>query len=208
MEKKALIGLVLSLIVVVLLGVALVGTWYSMESESAGVSMTMDYKLREGTVTVAGESDTDEYDEDFYETDTGAVYSNTFYIAIVALVLGIIGLITAVMAGIGKLSAKIVTIFLLLTMIFAVVAPVYFAVALPGAMDEDWSGGWDKGFWDSGEETSVEPITGTEYTSTYTIGPGYGWYLAIVAFVFALIGLIITVIPGKKAVPAPVAPSL
>lgn len=210
MEKKALMGLVLSLIVVVLLGVALVGTWWTYEMEGTGGSVTVDRKLQEGTITteVAGTSTTETkaYKDTTGYEDSAAfkVYDNTYYITIAALILSVITLILLILVGIGKVAlVKIGVIFLLITMIFAVVAPVYFAVALPGAMDEDAedTGGYDKGFMGS---ESDYPMAGTD--STW--GPGYGWYLAIVAFVFALIGLIITVIPGKKAVPAPVAPSL
>lgn len=194
MEKKGIIGIVLALLVVVFLGVALIGPWYV--TSNGGKT---DSKFRESTT----DGTTTAYDETFYDTNTGKVYRNTFYITIVALVLGIIWLITALLTSMGKLklSAKIVAIFMLLTMIFAIVAPGYFAATLPGAIKDDSAGVWNKGFIGSGDVT-ILGVTVTECSW----GPGYGWYLAVVAFVVALIGLILVFLKKKAPAVAPAVP--
>lgn len=200
MDKKTLVGLVLSLIVVVLLGVALVGPWYSMKMEGTVMDVEMEVKadatLTEMKAEGMGVTTTKKWSDEDAPENQAKLYTNVYYIAIVTLVIAIISLICLILSGIGKLGIKIAgikigAILLLITMIFAIVAPVYFAVAVPGAMHED-SATWDKGFMGSEEEAGMKT----------TWGPGYGWYLAIVAFVLALIGMIFTFIPGKKTAPA------
>ncbi len=196
MEKKVLVGLVLSLIVVVLLGVALVGPWYSMKMEGGGIEVKADATLTETKAEALGVTATTKWSDEDAPENQAKLYTNVYYIMIVTLVVAIISLICLILSGIGKLGIKIAgikigAILLLLTMIFAIVAPAYFAAAVPGAMHED-DATWDKGFMGSEEEAGVKT----------TWSPGYGWYFAVVAFVLALIGMIITLVPGKKTAPA------
>lgn len=191
MEKKVLVGLVLSLIVVVLLGVALVGPWYSMKMEGGGIEVKADATLTETKAEGMGVTATTKWSDEDAPENQAKLYTNVYYIAIVTLVVAIISLICLILSGIGKLGIKIGAILLIITMIFAIVAPAYFAAAVPGAMHED-DATWDKGFMGSEEEAGVKT----------TWGPGYGWYFAVVAFVLALIGMIITLVPGKKTAPA------
>ncbi|MDI6707611.1 MAG: hypothetical protein QME47_00735 [Candidatus Thermoplasmatota archaeon] len=207
MEKKGIVAIVLALLVVILLGVALIGTWWTRKGEgtATGYSYKEDFGLQEAHVKkeAAGmKMETTTKYSDNPEAATSKVYNNVFYITIVALVLGIIGLITAIVAGVGKLSAKIAGIFLILTFIFALVAPIYFAAVLPGAMHADLPE-WNKGF------TGSEDLTYMDMTGSWSWGPGYGWYLAVVAFIVALIGAILAfrAKKPKAAVAAPTPPA-
>jgi len=116
-----------------------------------------------------------------------SIFNTTLYIVIGAL-------ITAILALIGVLGIKfhfgnldkmrrLGTIFSVVTFIIALGACIYFMISLTGRMT-DAAGNKIFSFWYS---TAVT-IFGTDMSMS--IGPGYAWYLMIVASVVALISLV------------------
>ncbi len=198
-----MIALICMLLTLVFIIVALVGPWYGGhgEVESMGMEGEVDYSFGltggEGKSEFAGQKETTEieYDDDF---DAKCVYDNTMYITIIALITAIIALICILGMtfnfGNIKTMKMLGGIFGILTVIFALVAAIYFMTALP----EENSGTWgDVGFWDE-VETSLMGVS-----MKLTIGPGYAWYLMIISFVFALISSIILFMDKKGTIAAP-----
>lgn len=201
--KKGIIALICMVITLVFIIVALVGTWYGGhgEVESMGIKGEVDYSFGltggEGKSEFAGQKETTEieYDDDF---DAKGVYDNTMYITIIALITAIIALICILGMtfnfGNIKTMKMLGGIFGILTVIFALVAAIYFMTALP----EENRGTWgDVGFWDE-VETSLMGVS-----MKLTVGPGYAWYLMIVSFITASIGSIIVFMdkPGPTMAP-------
>ena len=85
-------------------------------------------------------------------------------------------------------------IFGILTIIFTLIAPIYFMTTLPDALSSDSSqfGGGDIAFWD---EVNI-------FGMKISFGPSIAWYLMIVSFVTALIASII-VFMEKPGIPMP-----
>ena len=188
--------MVLTLVFII---VALVGTWYGGHGEEdvQGTKVTVDYSMSLTKGEVKGEGGGVEqtteikYDEDM---DGKHVFDNTMYITIIALVFAIISLVMVLLmtfSNAGMKNMKMIgIIFGILTVVFSLIAPLYFMMTLPEEMD---TGGEKLGFWD---ETEIMGIT-------VSMGPGYAWYLMIVAFVTALVASIILFMDKPNPAMAP-----
>ena len=186
--KKGIVALICMILTLVFILVALVGTWYGGHGEEdvAGTKVTVDYSmsLTGGEVKAEGEGQkiTEEikYDDDF---DAKYVFDNTMYITIIALIIAIIALICILgmtfAFGNIKNMKMLGSIFGILTVIFTLIAPLYFMTALP--LETKDVEGNTYNFWDEIELFGVK----------VSMGPGYAWYLMLVSFVFALIASIV-----------------
>lgn len=204
--KKGIIALICMILTLVFIIVALVGPWYSMSSESDGVEGYSNFGLTSSeTKGVEGEAKTTSYsdqkkdyeDENMDIPDIYGVFDTTFYITIVALIIALVSLIFILGTTFGfgnfKTMKMFGLIFSILALIFCLIAPIYFMTSFPGAM---WDGSpVEYGFWDEMEFLGVKA----------SLGPGFAWYLMIVAFITSLIAVIVIFMdkPAPKMAPPP-----
>ena len=85
-----------------------------------------------------------------------------------------------------KIKSEIGVIFLTITLILTAIAPVYFATALTNALENTPGLLWKRGFSGMAEGGGV------------SWGPGFGWYLLIIAFVFVVVVVLIQILGNKK----------
>jgi hypothetical protein len=136
-----------------------------------------------------------------------SLYSNTYYMLLFGVIMAIISLVFVIIAGMGKINAIIPKILVAITIIFVVLAPLYFALGLPPAIKKDHEK----------VQAILNPINATETPSeggssimgsaneksgagailaTIEWGPELGWWLSVVAIFMAIIT--IGFIEGKK----------
>lgn len=215
--KKNIIGMVFTILALVFIAIGLVGSWYNAHME---ISMTMFelesnadiYLTRlEGTSTMGGNVQTqslsiDEAREQYKAAgmDTGFfdTIGNALILTILALIFAIMALIFSILSvKIPKLQ-KIGGILAILLFIFALIAPILFMTGFSGYLDEQAaiaeasspsSNIGDIGFWYS---KSMEGLD-------MSMGPGYAWYLMIIAAVFGLIAAIMLFVKQKQPMPMP-----
>lgn len=203
--KKGMIPLICMLLTLVFIIVALIGTWYTVSYEMNEENYYQNYGLTSAERKNPGEDDpkTESYaemKEDYEDSDADApswigVFDNAFYITIIALIVAIIALICilGMTFGFGNLKTMKMLggIFGILTVVFCLVAPIYFMTAYPSEMYKDAPE--EYGFWDEAE------VDGT----TYSLSPGFGWYLMIIGFVLSLVGALFIFMDKKSAIAAP-----
>lgn len=139
------------------------------------------------------------------------VYTYTYYMIILAIILAVVGIICIIIAGFEKINALIPKIIVGITIIFVVLAPLYFALALPPAIKTDHEKLQDiKNAW--GNETVPAPpeggssimgeanekSEGGKILSHIDWGPELGWWLSIIAIFTCIIT--IAFIEGKRPV--------
>jgi amino acid transporter len=221
--KKWILAFVFALIAVILLGVALMMPWYNVTGKTSGggsdYEVTYDYKLQEATRITEDEEETISYtNETFEDLKVVPVFNNTFYMTILALVMAILLLVFAILGGLkgGKLPVLGV-IFGVLAFIFALIAPMYMMIGIPAAITEEWEEAKkeaEENNWDApdkpiqaesffGSEESEEGTNGDSVKTELSWGGSTGWFLAIVAFVFALLAFVnmLNVMRESKAGP-------
>jgi hypothetical protein len=145
-----------------------------------------------------------------------------FYLAIVAVIIGILMLVFTLVAG-TKRSAqmgKFAMIFAILAAVSGFLAPVYAATGIPAGVEDDYNEeykDWDEAtmgekpdlhnkWWDSWDQEDA-------YSKTeITVGAGWGFYLSLIGGILALLGGIFILKMNKKfkeaspAAPPPPAP--
>lgn len=202
---KAAFGCALISFILVL--ITLFGTWYNIsgEAETAGISgeVNMDMGLRDMTMSMEAMgfeiTNTTSYsDSDFSDLAFVDVFNLTQILVILAMIFALLMFVFALLVGMGKMSSKIGIIFGVLAMVFILIAFIYFMVALPGAMEDDSPAGAGlTGFWGS---ESLD-FFGTSMDVSW--GPGWAWYVMVIAFILALIGTIM-LFGAEPAPPEPV----
>jgi len=169
----AFIGMIVALVLIL---VAFFGPWYAASESIEGFSYESSMSLTSITTKMGG-SETTIQIGDMPDSDAKSVINNTYYMSILAVIFAILALIGILGVtfnfGPANLMSKLGGIFGILTFIFAIIAVFYFMSALPGATP-----GMD-GFWVEGA------------------GPGYAWYLMLIA---GIIGLIASIPTFKKQV--------
>lgn len=176
----ALIGMILALVFVI---VALFGPWYEMSStgNTASMSLTSTTGSSGGTTVTTSHADSRKQVE-AVGGDAGVfdVFNIALYLTIFSLVIAILALVFLLgyVFNFGKpaMMKNLAMIFGIITFILALVAIIYFMVAFPGKLGDSYSIK-DVGFWDSK----------TILSTTVSFGPGFAWYLMIVAGIIALI---------------------
>ena len=155
--NKNMMALIGMVIALVLIIVAFVGPWYSISI----LGVNANYGLQNADVGGVTMEYTDAMGSGI------DVFTNTMYITIVALIFAIICLIGILGAqfNFGKPATMgmLGGVFGILTFILALIAPIYF---MTSAFLDQVS---DVGFWNE------------------MGGPGYAWYIMIVAAIIALI---------------------
>ena len=202
--KKGMIALIGMIVALVFIIVALIGPWYSVglkyPEAMGGKKETVDFSLTRAKGEMLGIPIDESYDNSpGMDEDTKTVFANSMYITIIALVICILALIGILgfVFGFGKSGTmkKLGGIFGILTFILVIIAVFYFMTALPV---KTIGGGVanDIGFWYSKSEAGTEA----------SMGPGYAWYLMLVAAMIALIASIAMLL--KKSAPELVAQPL
>lgn len=153
----ALVGMILTLVFIL---IGFFGSWYTISFAGIDANYFLT-KAEMGGMTI------DYGDIGSQMGDAKGIFDNTMYMTVIALIFAIIALIgiLGVVFNFGNINtmSKVGGIFGILTFILAIVAPLYF---MTSAFLESYG---DVGFW-------------SEYG-----GPGYAWYLMIIAAIIAMI---------------------
>ncbi|UCE38165.1 MAG: hypothetical protein JSW00_02710 [Thermoplasmata archaeon] len=224
-SPKRATSLFFIIVVLVLLIHTLFFSWYyfeiemDMEGESYGTPFTINgdaeiaMHLRESEIktSVIGQTDdvTDEskdYDTDDYEDNDEIkhVMDVTFFLVIIAIIMGIISAIFVTLSLFGAISKIGGVISLIILLILSLIIPLYFAIALPAAIEENWD---ESNITESYEEIGMEDlkyeptlygsdkakidteIYGTTMEGNYEWSwhPDIGWYISLISFISVLI---------------------
>lgn len=210
MQKKALVGMVLVLVALIMIGLSLTMPWYSVEFTVKGYgkpdTITVDYYLDHRDSNLMNTTTTDNYDEEGLGNLT---YVSTFETTQMLVYLGIlgcvIGMIGASIVMVGKMNHKIGAMLILVAVIFSLIAPLYLMSSLPGAFNEDF--GDDETFPDNvgtdffGTQKLEDDLPFSNVTYEYTWGGSTGWFLPIIATVLCVIALILVATSKPAIVP-------
>jgi hypothetical protein len=123
--------------------------------------------------------------------NTGTIAEVGYYLLIVGFVLGIIGAIVGIASRSKPRRAHTAVPLAVIALILAIVAVGLFAAELPTAISNDVKSHTGSGPWSS--------FFGSSSGASW--GPAIGWYLAIVAFVFLLVGVIVLAIARREPPP-------
>jgi hypothetical protein len=152
------------------------------------------------------------------------VYQTTYYLVLLTMLMAALSAVTIAIAGLGYVTPVVPKLFCVLMIIFAILAPIYFAIFLPGAYEDDndafcermeeqyaASGANDtfecpdspqaEGFMASAENTEADENGTERVTSEEAWGPGIGWWLAVIAIFLAMFSFVCA--EGKPKPPAP-----
>jgi hypothetical protein len=196
-SKLPMLVIVFAILSIIMMSIALVTPWYEISTE---VDSGWEHTRSITTYYFDGvESDLEKVswdDDQLKDLDAiKGVYSTTQIMVILGLVFGILLLVGAIIAMVGK-GNKLAIIFGLLAFIFCLFAPIIFAGMHPGAWKSDWEDlDWElegPGPWDSfmDEDTLEDPGYGVREIKT-TWGPSTGWYLAFMGIIFAMLGFLL-----------------
>jgi len=223
-----LIAAVIILIGAILLIAALITPWYANKESFAGASETQNsypglpssngtiqYSCSSLPAGASCPSQTSYSSISPKETNVGNIAETGFFLLIVGIILGVIAAIFGFASrGNTRRSAPALALGVI-ALLLAIITPVLFAAALPGAVSSDISSTYrppnTSGPWSSfiGSSSYTNPLVGTV---SLDWGPAIGWYLSIVAFVVLLIGVILLFLyrkepPQPAATPPPTAPA-
>jgi hypothetical protein len=203
MQRKALVGMVLVIVALLLIVLSMIMLpWYKIEIEvgSSGFSMDseVNYYLDHVEMSILNTTQTIDYDDAGNETSESLeVFETTKIMVYMGLIGCIIGIIGSALVMVEKLSAKVGAIIVLIALILAILAPIYFMFMLPGAFEKDFeeSGGSSgvlpsgigKSFF--GSERSESDEGGFTMTTEYRWGGGLGWILSFIAIIILIIAM-------------------
>lgn len=211
------IGAIIILIGAVILIAALFTPWYSFKESVPVGSVTQNsypgIPSTNGTIqyscsgSVPCPSQTSYSNIKPAETNTGNIAESGFFLLIVGAIIGVIATVFGLMARGNARRVRPAFILGIIAVILALIAPVLFAAALPGAISSDIGSTYrptSSGPWSSFTGSTSATLGGVPYSFTW--GPTTGWYLAFAAFVVLLIGVIFLFL-GRKEPVAAAAPS-
>ena len=196
--KKGIISVISIIIGLVFVLMAVSCSWYNAEV-NAEYRLHNDFYLTEIVMdsTMIGEKQSISYDEFKNLADTSwaedlfATFNNTQYLTIGLIITSILALIGVLGCVAGKVNRlrKVGVTFGIITFILAIFIACYFAISLNNILVEQGftanlfgeSQVYDMGFWSS--------INTDEFTSSS--GPGFAWYLIILAGITSLISSVV-----------------
>lgn len=219
-NRTWIISLICIIVALIFVFIALFGTWWRIESESEQESYFYGnyyyYKtdssakfkltsLEEEYITYQDESKyketntskySDEENKDVLE-NVRKTFNMTFYLVLGATIFSLIFLFFIIIFGLDiyKIDKNIIKIVGFLAVIFCFIAPILLYVMLPNAMENDWGKkiyvregkekpGYTQSFWGS-ESENIDLNT---YKTSW--GAGFGWFSALIAGIFNIIGLV------------------
>jgi hypothetical protein len=132
-----------------------------------------------------------------YDDESPDSIKNAMYITIVGLIFIVLFVASILSYWVKNSSLKYAGILGILATICMFIAPVYVAVSLPGEFDDTWASDL---FGENYKEGPNKSFFGSFSLEDKRVSWGgtYGWFLSIIAFVFALIGTATCFIPWKK----------
>ena len=202
--QKWILAFIFALLGVILLGIAMGSSWFQVKYEYDGEreDSSVNMKLREMIFIIEYNSSGDlektySYSDEMYDdSDIPQIMNLTFIFTNLALILTMLVIVFAILIVIKKGSmAKIGMIVALLAFVFALIAPLYLMVALPGTFDEkgdESEAGPQDSFFGSSEASTEDGTIKTTWGGTT------GWFLAIVASVFNLLAFNMIRSAGKE----------
>ena len=199
--KKGIIALIGMIVALVLIIVAFVGPWYVMSSGTSDSTMSLTSTTSKSgsySATVSHADSKKAMEAMSLKTGLYDVFNYAFYLTIFVLIVAILALIFMLghvfNFGKPKMMKNLATIFGIITFVLALVTVLYFMVALPSEINKlNTLGATNIGFWYS---ATIGGVAGS-------LGPGYAWYLMLVAAIIALIASVAMLL--KKSAPEVVA---
>jgi len=223
-KSGRLIAAIVVLVGAILLIAALFMPWYMEKLSTTGASSTANaypgFPSQNGTIQYTCSGYLTSCPQTSYNNahlnNTAVIAETGFFLLIVGFICGILGALVGFMARGNSSRVRPAMVLSILALIFAIVTPLLFAVALPGAQASDTPTaarfGASSGPWSS----FIGSSTGTIGTTSISLnwGPAVGWYLSIVAFVLLLVGVILLMrarhdpSPAPTSMPAPGTPAM
>ncbi|UCD91931.1 MAG: hypothetical protein JSV43_06775 [Methanobacteriota archaeon] len=210
-------GFVLGLIAFVLVVICLFGPWFSvhMSGSMMGINIDADAGYGLGGITVDMNymgMDASVYMSYSEVSSTGGddmigVFTITQFFVIPALIFTLLFFIFAIAVGLGKMGNGIAVVLGVLGIIFTLMAFIYFAAAIPSTLAQQTTvpgvtGSFSMtGFWGSDTLNLDLGMGMGSINMDVSWGPGYAWYLMIVAFAMILIATIMMI--GARPKPKP-----
>jgi hypothetical protein len=233
-------GIVLAGIVIGLMFFAMEQPWFTNSditndaSQTAEVTVETDYYLTgyeaeasaNGTAISTGFIDYEnepveggwnaDYQEHGHEAKN-EVFSTSYNLVLLTMLMAVLSAITIPIAGMGYMTPIVPKLFCVLMIIFSILAPIYFAVFLPGAFEEDQEKLCEfhpddpryhdedgvclevkqaDGFMASSEDKDRD--TG-RIVGEQEWGPGFGWWMAVISIFLAMFAFVCA--EGKKKAP-------
>jgi hypothetical protein len=215
-NKKGLAAMAMTIIALVLVIIAFMTPWWTLTIKipsiqgSDGISGTPEmvteslYGLQKMTVKVeAGEVSEEksfnygsEEMEGLKETGMVDVFNTAYLLTIITMVMIIVALVMVIISNLRKISPKIASILVLIALIFSIITPIYFMVTLPTTYNQSDDNSEEVS---SGSNSMIEGFMGSEsfeffgFKTSIDWGPGVGWIMMMLAFVFMLLALIFSV---------------
>lgn len=203
------VSIVCAMVAMALVAVAQFGPWYNVSAVHEGsdgellAELSIDYRLGDlthlwGQREVTYEHYTVAYSE-LPSWDTLGVFATTQVLAALPLLFVPLMLAAILLCARGKLDRRIALGLGVVAVVFTILSPAYFALALPGPMEEEANllgSPPMQGFWGSDVGASSTGVAGAEEHDSW--GPEGGWYLMIVAFMLLLAGTIASLGLGKE----------
>jgi len=218
-KRRRLVGAIIVLIGAVLLIAAAFLPWYMVEEKATvgTYNITIDRNSypglpgSNGTIQFSCSGLPPEFPcsaqtsyNDARMNNTGNIAEAGYFMMIVGFVLGLVGALMGIMSRSNARRSGMAIVLAVIAMILAVAAVGLFAALLPGAIGSDATGHTGTGPWSSffGSSNNATNL-GTPPGGTASWGPAIGWYMALVAFVILLIGVIVIMMARKDVEPAP-----
>jgi len=212
-KGRRLVGAIIVLIGAILLIAAVFIPWYTYQAKESSplgsgtttINSYPGFTNQNGTIqcstsgTAACPYSQTSYQNARYN-NTGNIAETGFFLLIVGIIFGVIAAALAFMARGTTRRVRPAMIFAIIALILALIAPILFAAALPGAISSDTPTAarpTSSGPWSSfiGSTSFTAPVIGTVNLNW---GPTTGWYISFVAFVLFLVGLIFLFMARKE----------
>lgn len=140
-----------------------------------------------------------------------AVFNFTYYILIFSIIMSIICIVFIILGGLEKLGAIVPKVIVGITIIFVIITPLYFALALPPAIESDskeyqktmdpinFTASYNRpaeagGIMGEANEKDDKENMVTAHTE---FAPGLGWWLAVGAIFTTIITIGFVTGPGE-----------
>lgn len=132
------------------------------------------------------------------------VYNTIYLLTLISIICAIICIALIPLAGLKKIPPAAAKIMIVITIIFVIIGPLYFAIGLPDAIGTDYDKkGYElpaeaDGIMGSAKENDQE--TGLLISET-EFAPGMGWWLAVIAIFLVIVSLGFVTSPAPAAAP-------
>ena len=207
MQKRALVGMILVLVALIMMGASLAFSWYKVEIKMRGNGFSssgyIEYYLDHASLKAGEESVEAEYNATVEDEPSVKTFRTTQILVIIGIICCILGLIGAALVTWEKIGSKGGAVLVVIAVILCLIAPLYLMFTLPGAFKEEAE--------QPDIELAVEEI-GTDFfgskriddmnwTTEYYWGGSTGWFLTIFASIICIIALILVAISKPTPVP-------